>query len=213
MDAFIENTEPADYVKNRERNGEGEKSILKRLISILGNGTLFLLLVIMAVLVFSMVQTRLTGAAPGLAGYQMYIVQGGSMSPTFEMGSLAFVRSVDPRELTEGAIITYHSSEGKTLTTHRITEVHNEDGQVYFTTRGDANNINDWLPVYPEDIIGQVVGTIPYVGYLMHFAQTKAGIVLLVFIPGAIIACCEIRNLLRYATEWEKEKAKQKADI
>lgn len=222
---IINNSETVEYAEVDEQNQEelpqepaspgGKTIFLKKSANILGNGAFYLMLLIMTALVLSVVQTRLTGAAPTLADYQMYIVQGGSMSPTFEMGSLAFVRAVEPQELSEGAIITYHSGgRGKTLTTHRIMKVHNEGSQLYFTTRGDANLVDDWLPVYPENIVGQVVFTVPYIGYLMYFSQTKAGIAALVFIPGALIAFFEARNLFRYAAEWEKEKVhKLKANI
>lgn len=196
--------------KKRSR-GSIKPGILKKTINLAGNIIFFIMLLVMCILVFAMVQSNLTGGPPGLAGYQMYIVQGGSMSPAFEPGSLAFLRPADTRSLRTGDIITYGSADsGKTLTTHRVVAVNSEDGRLSFTTRGDANQVNDHLPVYPENIVGRVVYTVPYAGYLMSFGQTKTGIIALVFIPGALVIFFEVRNLFRLAAEWEEEKERKK---
>lgn len=196
--------------KNKAR-GSTKPGIPNKIFNLAGNVVFFIMLFIMCILVFSMVQSRITGGPPSLAGYQMYIVQGGSMSPAFEAGSLAFLRPVDPHSLSVGDIITYGSAGGgKTLTTHRIANVNRDDGNFSYTTRGDANEVNDPIPVYPENIVGQVVYAMPYAGYLMNFGQTKTGIIALVFIPGALIIIFEVRNLFRLAAEWEEEKARKK---
>ena len=143
------------------------------------------------------------GGVPQVAGYQMYIVLSGSMSPEFDTGSLAFVREVDPLELTEGDIITFQSTNDEgSLTTHRIVEVQREDG-LQFITRGDANNINDPIPVPADNVVGIVTGSVPYVGYLINFAQTTQGLVLLIFIPGVLIILFELSKIVRYLSQNE----------
>ena len=188
---------------------------LGKAVNIVGNFLFALMLLIMAVLVFSLVQSRLVGGPPSVAGYQMYIVQGGSMSPTFEAGSLAFLKPVDPRQISVGDIITYRSpADRSSLTTHRVVEINREGTSLSFTTRGDANDVNDQQPVYPENVVGEVVYTLPYLGYLMNFGQTRTGVLALVIVPGILIIIFEIKNLLYYAGQWEKEKqekAKQAA--
>jgi signal peptidase len=110
----------------------------------------------------------------------------------------------------EGDIITYRppSGEGK-LTTHRVVQV-NRDGGLSFTTRGDANDVNDQHPVMADKVVGKVYYALPYAGYVMSFGQSKAGIISLVMIPGALIIIFELRNLFRYAAEWEAEKTAEK---
>jgi hypothetical protein len=44
----------------------------------------------------------------------------------------------------------------------------------------------------------------------MDFGQSKTGIICLVMIPGALIIIFELRNLFRYAAEWEAGKAAKK---
>lgn len=182
----------------------------KKVLAYIYNTAFACLLFIMAVIVFSMVQSRLTGGPPHLAGHQMYIVLGGSMSPAFEAGSLAFIEPVEPQHLTAGDIITYSSPGGSSITTHRIMEVHNEEGRLSFTTRGDANLVNDSNPVLAENVIGRVRLAVPYGGYLMDFAQSRQGILSLIIIPGILIIIFELRYLFRCAAEWEAQKKAQK---
>ena len=57
-----------------------------------------------------------------LIGLQPYVVLSGSMEPTYHVGSLIYVKSVDYKELKVGDPITYMVSED-TVVTHRIIEV------------------------------------------------------------------------------------------
>lgn len=178
-----------------------------RVLNFVGNAFFVCVLCTMVILVFAMVQSRLTGEAPRVAGYEMYIVIGGSMSPTFEAGSLAFLRPVDPETIAVGDVITYRGrTEDGALTTHRVVAVHRENGQLSFTTRGDANRVNDAVPVDAGSVLGKVQFTVPYAGYLMNFAQTPKGLLALVIVPGVLIIIFEVRNLLRYAVEADAEK-------
>ncbi|NLM46967.1 MAG: signal peptidase I [Firmicutes bacterium] len=184
----------------------------RRFAGIVGNVLFAIIMVIMALLVYFLVQSRLSGGPPAVAGHQMYIVLSGSMKPTFDTGSLIFVRPVSADAIVPGDIITFRSENTNSLTTHRVVDVlQNSDG-ISFVTRGDANNTDDPNPVSADKVVGRMVFCLPYIGYLMSFAQTKAGLIALVFIPAAVIIIFEMRNLLQYASEEEKKKAAEKTD-
>jgi len=190
------------------------KGVLAKAGQILGNTIFVLSLLIMAALVFSMVQSKFTGKPPTVAGHQMFIVLGGSMSPTFEVGSLAFVKPVEPQKLEVGDIITFKSTDqSELMTTHRIVGVNHEGGVMSFTTRGDANDADDALPAKPERIVGTVNMAVPYAGYLMQFGQTQKGMIALVIVPSVLIIIFELRNLFRYYAQWEAEKKARKDDV
>lgn len=99
-------TPAAELPAKKQRSG------WRMALSIGGNVLFFCLLAMMVALVFSLVQSRLRGGPPQVAGHQMYIVLSGSMSPAFEAGSLAFVQPVNPRNIGEGDIITFHCASG-----------------------------------------------------------------------------------------------------
>jgi len=183
-----------------------------RTAGIVGNVLFAGFMVVMAVLVFFLVQSRMTGGTPSVAGYQMYIVLSDSMVPIFRAGSMVVVKPVNPGQLQEGDIITFKpSAVDDTTVTHRIVDVRNEDG-LEFTTRGDANNADDAHPVPAKNVVGRVALSIPYAGFIVNWSRTKAGVIGLVVVPGIIIIALELRNMFKYAAELDKEKeAKQKA--
>ena len=179
---------------------------LKRVTALLANTAFIITLVLMAVLVFSLLQSRFTGSAPTIAGHHLYVVLSGSMSPAFETGSLVVVRPVEAEDIAVGDIITFREPGEETkLTTHRVVEIEKQGG-LHFITKGDANGVVDQEPVPAENLVGRVVLAIPYAGYVADFAQTKQGLVTMVIIPGILIIIFEARNLLRYAGELEREK-------
>ena len=80
-----------------------------------------------------------------VVGLQPFVVLSGSMEPTYHVGSLIYVKSVDYKELKVGDPITFMISEN-TVATHRIIEVlpdeEDPDTLRYFT-QGDANDVPD----------------------------------------------------------------------
>ncbi|MFO7951563.1 MAG: signal peptidase I, partial [Bacillota bacterium] len=200
--------ETGKRARARERNGSRKR--FPRIFAIFGNIIFVILLLIMAVLSFFLIQSRIAGGVPQVAGYQIYIVLSGSMQPEFDTGSLAFVRETDPEALTAGDIITFRSpANPDSLTTHRIVEVQDDD-ELQFVTRGDANNVNDPNPVPAENVVGKVTGSVPYAGYLMNFVQTSQGLILLIFVPGVLIIVFELGKIMKYLTQGDKKKKNQK---
>ncbi len=191
--------------RKKDRFGNSKISAIK----ILGNIIFACLTIIIAFLVFFLVQSRLSGQPPSIAGHQIYIVLSGSMSPAFDTGSVVLVKPVDPTTIEMGDIITFSGAAGgPTMLTHRVIRV-NEEGGLSFYTRGDANAIDDPIPVPAREVIGKVSLAIPYAGYIMDFARTKRGLLSIVIIPGILVIILELRNLFRYAVE---EEARKKAE-
>lgn len=101
---------------------------------------------------------KLNGQAPSLFGYQLYVVETGSMIPTLPIGSNILVRVLTPDdELKVGDVITFNHKTA--AVTHRIVElVTGEDGVLRYQTKGDnpENSLDPWL-VSREDIRGVMV--------------------------------------------------------
>lgn len=130
-----------------------------------------------------------------LIGLQPYVVLSGSMRPTYEVGSLIFVKSVDCKTLQVGDPITYMISQD-TVVTHRIIEVlvdEEDPNTLRYFTQGDANSVPDGSSVHYKNIIGKPVFSIPYLGYVSNYIQNPPGmyvaiaggamLILLVFLP------------------------------
>ena len=131
-------------------------------------------------------------------GYKTYTVLSGSMEPNYHVGSLVYVKPVDPHTVVTGDVITFMLDE-KNIATHRVIEVIPDDEDpsvVRFETKGDANDYADGNPVHSNNLIGKVVFTIPVLGYVSNFIQHPPGtyfaiaavvvLILLVFLPGIL---------------------------
>ena len=130
-----------------------------------------------------------------LIGFQVFTVLSGSMEPNYHVGSLIYVKEVDPFTLQSGDVITFMLDED-TVATHRIVDVvpDEEDSSVIrFRTKGDANESEDGSLVHYKNVVGSPVLTIPKLGYVASYIQQPPGmyvaiaagaiLLLLVFLP------------------------------
>ena len=62
-------------------------------------------------------------AAPRVLGLTPFVVLSGSMEPTYPVGSLVYVRSVDASELRVGDPVTFTLEGREAVATHRVIEV------------------------------------------------------------------------------------------
>ncbi len=112
-----------------------------------------------------------------LLGFQVYTILSGSMEPTYHVGSIIYVKPVDPLTVREGQAITF-MLDANTVATHRVVEIlpdETEPGVVRFRTKGDANSTPDGAPVHSRNVIGVPVFTIPYLGYVAAYVQNPPG--------------------------------------
>ena len=120
-----------------------------------------------------------------IGGLQDFSVQSGSMEPAIPVGSVVF--TLPQKEYQTGNIITFkEGGESETLT-HRIHQVLPANSEIRYVTKGDANDAPDSNAVAKNDILGKVFFSVPLLGYLVAFARTLPGLILLIIIPAAII--------------------------
>ena len=161
----------------------------RRLLDIVGYLALALCLALLGSL--------LTVAATNLLGYQSYIIYSGSMDPTVKVGSLLLTRPVDVENLQVGDVITYRSPGNHTTLTHRIVSIRQQDGQRVFTTKGDASLEPDPQEVILRGQVSKMGFDIPYLGYVVDFAKSTQGIVLLLLVPAAGLALIQASKMWR----------------
>src|ERR671932_2582733 len=83
---------------------------------------------------------------PALLGYQLYVITSGSMTGTYDRGSIVYDRVVPTRSLNVGDVITYDPPAGGPagLVTHRIASIRTGPGGVrVYRTKGDFNPTAD----------------------------------------------------------------------
>jgi signal peptidase len=124
-------------------------------------------------------------AATNLLGYQNFVIYSGSMEPTVKVGSLLLTRPADVEDLQVGDVITYRSPGNHTTLTHRIVSIRQEDGDWVFKTKGDASLGPDPREVILHGQVFKMIFDIPYLGYMVDFAKSIQGVLLLLLVPSA----------------------------
>ena len=139
---------------------------------------------------------------PWALGYDRYVITGGSMSGTFEKGSLVLEKQVPVDELAVGDVITYQPPADtgvSTLVTHRISAISTtEDGTRQLVTKGDANPDPDpWTFSLTEPTQPVVQHAVPYVGYALIALADREVRMIAVGGPAALIALGAMVQLVR----------------
>ncbi|SEU23957.1 signal peptidase I SipW [Paenibacillus sp. NFR01] len=179
--------------------------LIKKLISKTITGIVFLCFIL---LVVAVVISKASGGEPAFFGYQIKTVLSGSMEPGIHTGSIIAIKpGGDTARFQQGDVITFRSSEN-ILITHRIVnaEVNKATGEATYTTKGDNNNAADQEAVSSTNVVGQYTGfTIPYIGYAMNFAVSKAGSVMLMIVPGLLLLLYALYSSWKAVTALEKK--------
>lgn len=158
-------------------------SVRKKIVTIFLDVLICFFLSALILYTISMINSRWSKySLPGVAGVSFLVVKSGSMEPAIKTGDLLLVTKPETANLKAGDIISYFNDGGE-LITHRIVKVENEA----FSTKGDANNVNDSSMVPADRIAGMYAARVPYLGYVFGYAKTKVGIVVCLIIPSLII--------------------------
>ncbi len=147
---------------------------------------------------------------PSLLGYQRYVITGGSMSGTFEVGDMVFTKEEPVGGVEVGDVITYlppADSGTRSLVTHRIIAMRTqEDGSVVMRTQGDANPDPDpWKFTLNESTQPVMAFSVPKVGHLFLFLADPQNRVLIIGIPAGLIALYAAFDLARALRRREDE--------
>jgi len=135
--------------------------------------------------------------------YSLKMVLSGSMSPTIKTGSIIAIKPALSYKI--GDIITFKvGKREREIVTHRIVS----QAEQGFIVQGDANNVADINLVKKEAILGKVVLTIPYAGYIANSAHSKLGLILLILIPALLIIGGEVKKIIKEISKIKDKKQK-----
>jgi signal peptidase I len=136
---------------------------------------------------------------PSLFGMQRYAIVSGSMTGTYDRGSLVIDDVVPVRDLKVGDVITYMPPAGDHLITHRIAWIgRDQQGQRVFRTKGDANPVADaWTFRLDRPTQARVRFGVPYAGYALSALARRDVRMLLIALPALLIAGFNLAGLWR----------------
>jgi signal peptidase I len=147
---------------------------------------------------------------PAALGMQHYVIESGSMTGSYDRGSVVFTEEVPVESLRRGDVITYQppaDADASGLLTHRIFSISHHNGETVFRTKGDANRSPDrWSFTLDEPTQAQVQFGIPYLGYVLAGLQIRQARMLVIGLPAALIAISVLVGLFRDARREEDEE-------
>lgn len=157
---------------------------------------------------------------PTIGSFAPMIVLTDSMSgdekDSFDGGDLIFIKTVKPEEIKKGDVISFFdpAGNGSSVTTHRVLEVINEDGQLSFKTKGDNNNTEDKTPVPAENLVGKYIGfKIAGAGQVAMFMQTTWGLIICVVVPIVLLVGWDGIRRAKYNKKHDEDKDRLLAEL
>lgn len=171
--------------------------------------------------------TLITSRTSILGGVQSFTVLSGSMSPLIPTGSIVF--TTPSNRFDSGDIITF--KRGNVNVTHRIVDTVNKEGvhvtniasplsgilkpvgQIFFKTKGDANNSPDGELVSAEKIIGKAQFHFPYLGKFSSFIRTPVGFLILIVLPTLMFIGSELWNIKKEIEKMVEKKTLEKFQL
>ena len=160
--------------------------------------------IISTILVILVVAFAVLLVGARLVGLNVYTVISGSMEPTYSVGDLIYVKEVAPESIKPGDPITFVLNESLTVATHRVVAVDAENQR--FTTKGDANEIEDAAPVHFNNLIGKPIFAIPLLGYVSNWVQNPPGTYIAVGGGFALLLAVFVPDIVAGFKKDDKEK-------
>jgi signal peptidase I len=150
--------------------------------------------------------------APALLGLQRYVIVSGSMTGTYDRGSLVLDDIVPVASLRVGDVITYRPPRATGidhLVTHRIHAIQRDKlGGEIFRTKGDANPTADpWTFTLPGRNQARVRAGIPRVGFVLAALSDRQVRIAVIALPAMLIALASLVALWRRLGEEAERRA------
>lgn len=158
-----------------------EKSLIQRILRILGSIIDILLIIAMLVVLFTIFNRDFFSKKTDI---KALVVVSGSMEPIIPKGSLILIKKSDPASIEVGDIITFKvdldDDNELDLVTHIVAEINSDGYSVAYKTKPNVvDEIDRWL-IPSSDVLGEVEWSIPYLGYFALYLHKNAAPILLV---------------------------------
>jgi signal peptidase len=136
---------------------------------------------------------------PAVLGWERYVIVSGSMTGSYDRGSLVLAEVVPVADLKIGDVITYRPPAGDHLITHRIAWIGRDArGARVFRTKGDANRVADpWTFRLDRPTQARARVGVPFAGHVLSALSRRDVRMGAVALPAVLIALLTLGALWR----------------
>ena len=153
---------------------------------------------------------------PSIGGVSPLIVLTDSMDPVIKSGDIILTKQIEGEAVVKGDVISFFdlAGNGTSVVTHRVVDIKTEKGEIFFQTKGDANNIEDRRWVSENALVGKwTERRIPLVGHVALFMQSTVGLLLCIFLPLALFVGYDVMRRRKQASVAKDDVAALKAEL
>ena len=164
-------------------------------MQIVGIVVIFVLaiLIILTFVLFGMFKD--SDSAPKMFGYRVYVVNNDRMEPRIPNGAAVFIEEGALPSPTSQSVILCRSNGQLWVIGYVGTEVTESGGTMYLVKYDKASN-DQTFGIKESDIIGVARTQDKFLGWVIRFASSKAGMMTIVIIPCLIVIIYEVLMLL-----------------
>ena len=139
---------------------ENKKSVAKM------NRRIFSIPILIAALI-------LVALVSGIFKYKLIAIATDSMKDLYARGDAVIIEYLKPEEIHVGDVMVFRHSNK--VITHRVIEIKDKNGKIYYNTKGDNNKSADGFVTEDKDVIGRVDFVIKYIGYPTIYIEELFG--------------------------------------
>lgn len=141
---------------------------------------------------------RISNNKVSLGGYSLFTIASESMVPKYEVFDMIVAKKVNTNDINVGDDVVYLGNKsdfaGK-IVTHEVIKIDKIDGNVYFHTKGLANDVEDPL-VSADQIMGRVSFKSHILSFISGIVNNIYGFYFVIFVPFAILLVMEIIDIV-----------------
>jgi len=146
-------------------------------------------------------------------GWRFDLVVTGSMEPAFDVGGLVVTRPVPSKDVAVGDPILFKEKDAEAYICHRVIDIKEMNNEVFFQTKGDANEYPD--PDLVSSQVSEVIFYVPHVGKVASYLNQTPIIfmgkelsvtILLVLALGLMAIGLELKNIWEWTFNRELKR-------
>ncbi len=182
----------SDMAEKQKKN----KPFRKRICSVIYSCMVVLLVIVALIFIFNRINHRATF----IFNHTVLIIATGSMEPEIPTGSCILVARVNPDDIKIGDIITFYSDDpaiAGSMNTHRVVSISKGSDGIEFTTKGDANYVEDSYTAKGNMLVGKYIKVLPVLTAISSFLLSGIGFFILIFAFVAYTAFSFVRAVLK----------------